>query len=78
MISVSEWCPRGRADLLGITPETVLALDPVVPSTPGKVLSGLNLEEEITGVEMTVRVPERDIGTITRLGQDHELQELAG
>jgi len=28
-------------------------------------------------VEVTVRAPERDIGTITRVGQDHELQQLA-
>ena len=65
-------------DLLGVTPETVLALDPIIPSTPGKVLSRFDFVEEVTGVEVTVRAPERDIGTITRVGQDDELQELAG
>ena len=65
-------------DLLGITPETVLAFDPIVPSTAGKVFSGFDFEEQITGVEVTVCAPERDIGTIARLGKYHELQELVG
>jgi len=76
VISVSGWCPRSRAHLLGITLGTVLALDPIIPSTAGKVLSSFDFEEQITGVEVIVRTPERDIGTIITFGQDHELQEL--
>ena len=78
IISVSESCARGRAHLLGITLETILALDKIALLTPGKVLSSFDFDEQITGVEVTIRAPERDIGTITRFGQDHELQELAG
>jgi len=52
----------------------MLALDPIVPSTAGKVLPRFDFEEQITGVEVTVRVSERDVGTIARIGKDHELQ----
>ena len=78
MISVFGRCAPGCGDLPGVTPETTLDLDPITPSTPRKILSRFNLEEEIAGVEVTVCAPERDIRTITRVGQDHELQELAG
>jgi hypothetical protein len=44
------------ADLLGVAPETVLALDPIIFATPRKVLSAFELEEEVSGVEITVRV----------------------
>jgi hypothetical protein len=64
----------GCADLLGIAPETVLALDPIIFPTPRKVLSRFNLEEQITGVKVSVRLPQRDVGTIERLGKDDELQ----
>ena len=62
-------------DLLGVTPETVLTLDPIIFSTLRNVLSDSGFEEEVASVEVTVRVPQRDIRAITRLGQDHELQE---
>jgi len=44
-------------DRLGVASETVLALDPIIFSTPRKVLSGFGFEEEVTGVEVAVRVP---------------------
>ena len=49
---------EGSADLLGIAPETVLTLDPIILSTPRKVLPRFDFEEEIAGVEVTVRVPQ--------------------
>jgi len=76
MISASQWCAPSRTGLHGIA-TAALVLDPIIPSTPIKVLSGFSFEEETTGVEVTVRTPERDMGTITRVGQDYELQQLA-
>lgn len=46
------------ADLLGITPETVLALDPIIVATSGKVLPWLDFEEEVPSVEVAVCVPQ--------------------
>ena len=43
--------------LLCITFVSGLGLDPIVFSTPKNVLSGFNLGEEVTGMEVTVRVP---------------------
>jgi len=76
-MSVSESCARSRADLLGITLRHP-SLDPIIPSTPRKVLPGFDFEEQISGVEVTVRAPERNVWAITRIGQNYELQELAG
>jgi len=71
-------CNWNLADLLRITPEAVLTLDPIIFSTPRKVLSGFNLEEEVASMEVTVRVPQRRVGAVARLGQDDELQKSAG
>ena len=63
------------ADLLRITPETALALDPIILTTSRAVLPHFDFVEEITGMEVAVRIPQRDIGAITRVGQDDELQK---
>ena len=43
-------------DLLGIAFSTPLGLDPIVFSAAESVLSGFNFDEEVTGMEVTVRV----------------------
>jgi len=58
MISVFECLTWGRVDLLGVTPETVLALDPIVFPTPRKVFSSFDFVEEVSSVEVTVRIPQ--------------------
>ena len=65
-------------DLLSIAPETAFGLNPIVLTTPRKVFPSSDLEEEIAGVEMTVRVPQRNVRAIAGLGQDNEFQELIG
>ena len=46
------------ADLLGITSETVLALDPIIVAASRKVLPWLDFEEEVPSVEVAVCVPQ--------------------
>ena len=48
---------RGYVGLLGVTFTTSLNYDPIVLSTTEKVLPGFNFGEEVTSVEMSVRVP---------------------
>jgi len=70
-------CSWDRADLLRITPEAVLTLDPIIFSTPREVLSSFGFEEEVASMEVTVRVPQRGIWAVARVGQDDELHESA-
>ena len=74
-MSISRRYTSSDANSLGIAFETTLAFNPIVFSTPKKVFSGSNLDEEVTSVEVTVRVSKRGIETVARLGQDDELQE---
>jgi len=52
----------GSADVvlnrLGITPETALALDPIVIATLRTVLPRFDFEEEVAGVKVTICVPQ--------------------
>ena len=63
-------CAKCCSNILGIATQAVLALYPVVITTAKVVQARGCLLEQIAGVKMAIRTPQRDIRTIARVGQN--------